>query len=260
MRVRIYSDLHLESAAFDPPNVTTDVIVLAGDIGEGLAGLTWAREKFDAPIIYVRGNHELYGQRLPEADESFSAEAKRLGICFLENASTVINGVRFLGATLWTDFRINGYSRPSGPDDDDVRIAMGEAKRLMNDYRYIRFGRKRKKARDRMTPVNTLSMHIASRDWLQRSLAETFDGRTVVVTHHAPHLLSVPTHRVGDRYTPYYASHLPQLVRAPVDLWIHGHFHTSCDYTIGTTRVISNPRGRSGDDNPAFNANFTLTL
>ncbi len=257
MRLRIYSDLHLESSSFDPPEVAADVGVLAGDIAEGTAGLAWARAAFDLPIIYVMGNHELYGQRLPDALDEFSSEARRLGIHLLENGEARINGVRFLGTTLWTDLRIRGYLRAESPTNEDEHIALSDAERLMNDYRFICFGPKRKKGRDRLRPTQTLAMHRASQAWLHRSLADPFDGRTVVVTHHVPHLLSVPRR---DRYTPYYASHLPELVRAPVDLWIHGHYHTSRNYLVGTTRVVANPRGRSETDNPDFNAHFVFTI
>jgi 3',5'-cyclic AMP phosphodiesterase CpdA len=260
MRIGIFSDLHLESTEFNPPPAPADVVVLAGDISEGTAGMLWAREKFDTPIIYVNGNHELYGQRLPDLLDTLKEEAARLGIQFLENASVEIGGVRFLGATLWTDFRINGWAKGRDPNGDDARSAMYDARRLMNDYRCIRFGPKRKNRRDRIRPSDTLAMHCASREWLGRSLQEPFAGKTVVVTHHAPLLQSVPPRRVGDRYTPYYASHMPELVRAPVDLWIHGHFHTSVDYAVEGTRVISNPRGRNAKDNPHFVENLVITI
>jgi predicted phosphodiesterase len=252
MRVRIFSDVHLESTAFDPPRVEADVVVLAGDIGEGAAGLMWARERFEMHIIYVLGNHEFYGERLPDALEELRGRASDMGIHLLENASAVIGGVRFLGATLWTDFRVNGCLRPEGPSDNDARIAMHDARKLQNDYRYIRFGPKRKKQRDRLRPHDVLAMHRASVAWLFNELNEPFSGKTVVVTHHAPHLRSIPSDRVGAGYVPCYASHLPDLVCAPVDLWIHGHFHVSLDYEVGGTRVIANPRGRRAGANPLF--------
>lgn len=38
--------------------------------------------------------------------------------------------------------------------------------------------------------AHPLSAHQTSRDWLKQKLDETFDGVTVVVTHHAPHPIS----------------------------------------------------------------------
>ena len=34
-------------------------------------------------------------------------------------------------------------------------------------------------------------------------------------------------------------------------LWVHGHTHDSCDYRVGNTRVICNPRGYE-NENGAF--------
>jgi hypothetical protein len=43
LRIRVYSDIHLEHAPFAPPDGDADVVVLAGDIGNGTAGIEWAR-------------------------------------------------------------------------------------------------------------------------------------------------------------------------------------------------------------------------
>lgn len=230
--------------------------MLAGDIGEGSTGFIWAREQFpNTPIIYVLGNHELYGQRLPDALDEFTSIAQSLEIHFLENRAVTIGDVRFMGATLWTDYAI--YAR----NEEEVGRFMFRAKRNMNDHRHIRYGAKRKKGRDRILPAHVLEMHQFSRAWLTHQLSQPFAGRTVVVTHHAPHRLSVPIHYDGDELTPCYASHLPEFVRAPVDLWIHGHIHDSMDYDVEGTRVIANPRGyRPPYDNPAFEPNLVVEV
>ena len=60
LRIRVLSDLHLEAAPFDPPAAAADVVVLAGDIHNGAAGVEWAQRTFEAPVLYVAGNHEPY--------------------------------------------------------------------------------------------------------------------------------------------------------------------------------------------------------
>lgn len=238
MKLHIYSDLHLEFWKFTPPSVTADVVVLAGDIGEGEAGLTWAREMFpDLPILYVIGNHELYGQRLPGAYDVLTEKARSLGIELLENRAIEFGDVRFLGATLWTDYAL--YAK----NEEEAGRFMFAARRRVNDYKFIRQGERRKKGRDRILPWHLLEMHRASRAWLSQEIAKPYAGKTVVITHHAPHILSVPQRYDGDELTPCYASHLPDLVRTPVSLWIHGHIHDSMDYEVGGARVIANPRG-----------------
>jgi predicted phosphodiesterase len=256
MKLRVYSDIHLEFAPFSPPAMDADAIVLAGDIGEGLSGLEWARKRFpSSEILYVAGNHEFYGARLPDAINDLAAEAETLGIHFLENRSAVVGGVRFLGATLWTDYAL--YAK----NEEETGRFMFAARRSMNDYRFIRFGPKRRKGRDRVRPDQLLDMHQASSAWLTDRVAEPWQGKTVVVTHHAPHRLSVPPSYAGDAHTPCYASHLPELVRQPVDLWIHGHIHHSMDCPIEGTRVLCNPRGyRPPHDNPAFEPDLLVEI
>lgn len=61
MRILVLSDLHVEFAPFEPNLKATDladVVVLAGDIHQGVTGLTWARQNFPRKeIVYVAGNH-----------------------------------------------------------------------------------------------------------------------------------------------------------------------------------------------------------
>lgn len=256
MKLHLLSDLHLEFGAFTPPATDADVVVLAGDIAEGLTGLRWAREQFpQKEIVYVLGNHEHYGQRLPDFHEQAADEARALGIHLLENREVVLQGVRFLGATLWTNFAL--YAK----NEDQVRIMMMLARREMNDYRNIRQGRKRKKGRDRISPIDVLNRHQASHRFLTEALAQPFDGPTVVVTHHGPHRLSVTSAYAGHLIAPCYVSHLPELVRPPVSLWVHGHVHDSLSYVVEGTQVRTNPRGyRPPYHNPAFDPAQTVEV
>ena len=158
-------------------------------------------------------------------------EAINLGIDLLECDQVVIDGVRFLGTTLWTDFEIDEPS-PGIPS-----FAMWYANQNMADFRLIRY-------RGGLLHCEaTREFHRESRRWLSARLDESFDGKTLVVTHHLPRRRSI--HRMFDRHplNPAFASHLPELVRSPVDLWTHGHTHCSCDYVTDGTRVLCNPRG-----------------
>jgi predicted phosphodiesterase len=233
MKILIYSDLHLEFGAFDPPKTDADVVVLAGDIADQHNGLLWARKTFgELPIVYVLGNHEFYGVELEGITTRVRRVAKELDIHFLECDSVVIDGVRFLGTTLWTDFEFD--SARGGQTSDH---AMRYASRAMSDFELIRY------RNDRLSPQDTRKFHLVARSWLQTQLAMPHPGKTVVVTHHLPHASSVNKRYTNDPLNPAFVSHMPQLVRAPVDLWIHGHTHCSCDYTVARTRVVCNPRG-----------------
>ncbi|AOK29972.1 MULTISPECIES: metallophosphoesterase [Burkholderia] len=116
------------------------------------------------------------------------------------------------------------------------------------------------------TPRDALALHRTARAWLERELAKPWAGATIVVTHHAPHRASLAARYAGDLVSSGFVNDLPALVRPPVSLWIHGHTHTSFDYTTANgTRVVCNPHGyvsrRTGEhENPAFEWNKVVTL
>ena len=107
MNIHILNDLHIEFEDFKPPETSADVVVLAGDIGVGVQGLYWAQRLFpDKPVIYVLGNHEFYNNHTGLVD-ALKAEA-RDNIHVLNDDQVIIDRVRFLGSTLWTDFALMG--------------------------------------------------------------------------------------------------------------------------------------------------------
>ena len=109
MRLHILSDLHLEFEPFTPPAVEADAVILAGDVSTGRNGLKWALKSFpDRPVIYVLGNHEFYGQKLQKLTAELKEMARGTNVHLLENESCTIREVAFFGATLWTDFALNG--------------------------------------------------------------------------------------------------------------------------------------------------------
>src|SRR6266850_2298859 len=106
LRIRIYSDLHLEFAPFVPPANDAGVIVLAGDIGNGAAGIEWAREAFSGPVIYLAGNHEYYEGEFEAVQQAMGTAAREFAVMLLDCSEAVVDGVRFLGCTLWTDYSL----------------------------------------------------------------------------------------------------------------------------------------------------------
>lgn len=250
MKLYVLSDLHLEFAEFDPEPAALeacDVVVLAGDIAHGTEALAWASASCGTkPVIYVAGNHEFYGQDWSELLQQLRAQAADLGIHFLEDDEVQVQGVRFLGGSLWTNFEYFP-ERPRA-------VAMRRAQWALNDYRAIRAPAPRLAADGDLTgvsallrPEHTLARHAASRQWLEQRLRAKASNRTVVVTHHAPSASSVPAEYRDDEITPAFASRLDDLV-IRCDVWIHGHTHSSFDYELsrgdGThARVICNPRG-----------------
>ena len=260
MRLRVYSDLHNELSGFDPGSgPKADVVVLAGDIDTGTRGLHWALERFaDLPVVYVAGNHEFYGQRHPKVIDQLRHLSQGTPVHFLENQAVVVNGIRFLGCTFWTDFQLFGRQQR--------QAALMEAGLRMSDYRRIRLGRAERYRR--LRPTDTEYWHRRSLAWLRETLTQPFDGPTVVVTHHAPDPRSIaadyaqPDH-VGDLIDAGYASRITptDLPLEAIDLWIHGHTHTCVDYRHHGMRVVANQRGYLPDEPvTAFEAGFMVSL
>jgi Icc-related predicted phosphoesterase len=225
------SDLHVNVAQFtiSVPS-DADVLVLAGDVGEGwgqtLRWLEANRADLDLPIILVAGNHELYGHEL---EEDFAEQLKQMGVDLLRpECPIVVARTRFVGGTLWTDYAVAG----------DVEASLWWAKQSYPDFWNIDVGRRRLRPRD------LLEVHRRELAQIEQLLSVPFGGSTVVVTHHAPHPLSLAQSNVRGPADGSWASDLTAMIETyrPA-LWIHGHVHESRDYRVGDTRIICNPRG-----------------
>jgi len=239
MRLRILSDLHVEAAPFEPQPVAADLVVLAGDIHNGVEALRWARQAFPRDeILMVAGNHEFYDAEYWSTLDAMRDQARRSGVRLLENEATVIDGVRFLGCTLWTDFRV--FEQPGRPLQLSPEQAFEQSRRMLPDFRAIRYARAGLQAA--LTLSDWTALHAASRAWLAGELARPWDGPTVVISHHLPSWRSVHPDFVAFASNAGFVSDLDHLVD-PAALWIHGHTHTTQRYRIGRCEVVCNPRG-----------------
>jgi Icc-related predicted phosphoesterase len=251
MRLLIYSDIHLEWGKFKP-NVSEndyDIVMLAGDIAPGKAGVAWAGQTFNKSAFYVAGNHEFYGRR--ELEKLYGELAKnKHNVEFLHNdiITNEEQGIRILGCTLWTDFAL----------DKDQTIGKMLAKQSLNDYVQILDNGVE------ITPHRIQLEHYNSLYFLREKLATKFNGKTVVMTHHAPSAKSIDPSHADSTINHCYASNLDNVIEEfKPDLWIHGHVHCSNDYLIGRTRVVSNPRGyveRGRSENPNFKEDFIIDI
>ena len=239
MKIRYMSDLHLEFGDFAPKKSDEDVVVLAGDIHVGMQGLEWALENFSVPVLYVMGNHEYYGQTMPTLVERLRSEASGTHVHIMENDEVKIGDTYFMGATMWTDFKLWGI--------DEKPATMLRAQALMNDYKEIRIEADGYRS---LRAVDTVRMHNESIDWMEDCLSKrSKDDNVVVISHHAPSIRGVKKQFRNDDFAAAYASdisHIEGLEK--VDLWIHGHTHKFCDYRVGNVRVLSNPRGYVGHE------------
>lgn len=281
MKICFMSDLHLEfelgsgflvHPARDPARVgilegdpeklkvDADLVILAGDIHTKSRGPAWAHQAFPGvPVAMLGGNHEAYNASLYAEIDRSRKEASAQGaladgtqhVTWLERetfiwASPAGERVRVIGATLWTDFALFGADQK----DECVTFAL----RFMNDFTLIRIRDKETGETRRFHPADAARIFALSADFIRAELEKPFDGISIVATHHAPTISSVPAMYIDDLASAAYASDLEPLIREhQPDLWVHGHTHTSMDYRVGNTRVLCNPRGYwKRDLNPEF--------
>ena len=228
MKISYISDIHREFGRFAArPDPDTDVIVFAGDVDLGTAGIDWiVKRQFKCPVIYICGNHEHYGFRYSENLADISKLASNRGIHFLENSFVEIDGIRFLGSTLWTDYDLF----------KEQKMAMREAGAMLNDYHriYIDSGK--------FTAEFALARHRDSVAFLRENITTT----SVVVTHHAPTGLSPAYHDDDHGMQPYYKSDLIDLIEETNPLYNEFNINVLCylidyanwaDYTLKETKT-----------------------
>jgi Icc-related predicted phosphoesterase len=238
LRIWPISDLHVGKAEGWPAGQIpqADVALVAGDICEGVvSAIDWLALHIrpHMPVIFTPGNHEFYGTLHDHALQRGKQAATFADIKLLDGDAVTIGDVRFIGATLWTDYLLFG---------EPYRWAcMQAARQGLNDHRHIAWS---KEPWRRFRPDEAAVLHHKAKLDIESHLVQRHDGPTAVITHHAPHIGSIHRQFRSNLLSAAYASDLSELIaRAGPNLWVHGHTHLAVDYTIANTRIISNPRG-----------------
>lgn len=256
MNIQLLSDLHLEA---NPDFVATpapgaDLLVLAGDVGsyqtrrDGsvMAEPDWGLQRFSplpqyagwpVPVLFLPGNHEYDALDVDDAHRELRRTCERLGMVWLERETLVLDGVRFVGTTLWSDYDALGKTMTS-PGNGDLE-QRDKAFRAANFYLSKMAGQRH----GRLFDAEAMrELGLECQHWLREALAQPFPGPTVAVTHFAPTL-----HSVDPRYglspgTAGFCNALDELLPL-ADLWLHGHLHHALDLQVGRCRIVANPLG-----------------
>jgi hypothetical protein len=223
-----------------------DVLVLAGDIASGSSNTIDVIKHFKAVgfprIVYVPGNHEYYGGDFDDFNDKMQDKCSRLpGVHYLNPGSVVIDGVLFIGATLWTNFGDNPLSEHM-------------AKNNINDFKVIKnfgVGRARRSYYDHVGYIETAYEHRG-------------DHKVVVVTHFLPARECIaPRWQGPDLLNDYFANNLGEYIATMSNTtWLFGHTHDATDIVLGDTRVVANPHGyyNAMNDGVGFDAFKTITI
>lgn len=255
LRIQYLSDIHLEHSDYTIINESADVLVLAGDIcvvepirespnGEFAKRFLafFERVSRDFPnVIYVMGNHEFYSGKFNKSILYMKEVVSQFpNIHLLENESITIEGVIFVGGTLWTDMNkcdpSTMYSLVFSPD------SLSDYKAIRNDYR----GQYRK-----LSALDTIQRFGQTSKYIKQVCNDNPNSSICVVTHHAPCSLSI-----SDKYRDRpltnggYYSDLSDLIldNQNIKAWIHGHIHHKNLYKLGDTVIASNARGYCSEE------------
>ncbi len=148
-----------------------DILVLAGDIHNGTDAVEYARSlPFEGPILFVPGNHEYWGHTIKALDQQFREQTQGTNIHYLQQDSILIEGLRFVGCTLWTSFDLFGAEQRQQAMDASFYI----------DHPIVGANGRP------IQPEETRAIHLEHWSYLKRTLSQPFENPTVVVTHHAP--------------------------------------------------------------------------
>jgi len=217
-RVLVLSDLHLDhwqqrgnpldvSRLVECPNI--DVIVVAGDLTD-ITEVPYALREMSefAPVIYVPGNHELYGHDAGEAMDALT-DISLPNVHVLIRSTATVKGVRFVGAPLW-------YTMPAEPHS-------------WSDFRHIGG------IEDWLPEQSRGDAHFFAQNLRQGDVA---------VSHFLPSPMCVAPRWWGDETNRFFVHDVTNtIVAACPALWIHGHTHDRIDVLVGATRVVANPVG-----------------
>jgi len=253
MKIKVVSDLHTEfmENQFELPKLGEDkdtTLILSGDIAVGAEGVRHLLKKWGDQykhVVYVAGNHEYYGKVYELVNDEIKSLCSELSnVHFLHRSHVEIEGIQFFGDTFWT---------PAGSEWENsiARWQMNDFKRIKRIHgvtgKYVNI--------DTDTYIYWFRDAIAAyKAWIENG----FEGKRVVVSHHAPSPQSIHPHFYGNDLNAFYYFNASKYLKSlnNVVLFTHGHTHSSFDYIMrGTdyTRVVCNPFGYSGHEhNPYF--------
>lgn len=227
MKINYVSDIHLEFSPNFTINDTGDILVLCGDIiPANLLNESFAKKFFNDissrfnQVLYILGNHEFYQYDLTYVNKIKNYFTNNITV--LHNESIVIDNIKFIGGTCWSDFhKVDA-------------MTMKKAPRMISDFKSV------KNNGSILTVYDWLEEHSKFINVLKQELTNEYTN--IVCTHHAPSYLTI-NDRFKDRYESNgcYSSDLTRFMDN-VDYWFYGHMHEGYDVDYNNCKILTNPR------------------
>ncbi|AMO23298.1 metallophosphoesterase family protein [Ramlibacter solisilvae] len=271
MKIQLLSDLHLEVQPDVRPTPApgAELLVLAGDIGSyqggsrlsgddfGLARFS-PRHGWPTPVLFVPGNHEYDCFDFDEAHARLRETCERLGMIWLERETLMLDGVRFIGTTLWTDFDALATAEDRAAQSPAQLLRKREKAFRAANYYLRKAGTTRRG--EAWLAEGWREQALLCQDWLREALVAPFDGCTVVVTHFAPSLRSADPRYGLTPGTAGFCNALPAFL-AQAQWWLHGHLHCQQNYIEAGCRVVANTLGYAAKgEQDGFRPHLVLDL
>lgn len=246
MKIQILSDLHLEFLSpsqmdrlVEKIGCVGDVLVLAGDIGNGMAPhyrnfIEKMATQFEKVFLVV-GNHEYYGNDIETTNEQIRSVCDNWNnVSLLCSGWEDYRGVRWIGTTLWSHV------------EETTQC-------FTNDIRYIQ-----------NMPLRKYNQrHHEAVHFLTETLERSKDKPCIVITHYLPSMTLIHEKyksKEDEPFNQWFASSLDNLIESHtqhVPLWIYGHTHDPSRKRLFDTDMVCNPVGYEGE-NKHPNWNFVV--
>lgn len=271
LNLQLISDIHLEFYKAYPLIKKVngcDTLALLGDIGYPHQPnyekfLTYVSKKFHN-VILLAGNHEYYNPhttydnvntQIINVVNRINSKIEKLGhhIYFLNNNSIILNGVRIIGTTLWSNV----------PSERHTYIQNN-----MNDYQLIKKkinifkGGMSTKGKVCINVLDTNMFHNNAIKFITNELIKDKKTKTIILTHHAPltkGTIDPNRYSLTDEICSAYCTDLRHFMKKPVVAWCYGHTHYPVQLKYRNVDIISNPHGYR-DNKVGYNEDFVLKI
>lgn len=238
MKIQYLSDIHLELLFKGQNNLqkyvglpNADMCVLAGDIGNPFdkryKDYLLLLSPLFKKIFIIAGNHEYYNNTILDTKHKIKSICENIdNISFLDNSYEEYENYVFIGTTLWTHVKENGYR--------------------VNDIEYIRH----------FDIKDYNSLHDESVQFLKNifNKCQIENKRMIILTHHLPiYELTNKKYRYGSfaNYAQWFNADLDDLIEkySPnIMVWFYGHTHTPSIQEHYGVQFYCNPLGYQGEN------------